>query len=218
MNRLLKVQQGIELGQVRRCHDDFRRGRQRRLCPRERDHRRGGQRRRIREQEPQRIVDGLFAVVSRVMQNLQIFLRGLLSVAAIAKLIVGNAKPRRRKQILAIGVVGERARLPHQLIDDVPVVDLVVVAADQSGHRIHLLICVPDLDAIGVQPGFHLVTNQSTVHRIDVAMNVNQAASIDAAGHLQATVESMIGQGAERGQLLGEMITAAGVAGLHDVL
>ena len=152
------------------------------------------------------------------MQNLQILLRGLPFVEAIAELIVSDAKPRRRKQILAIGVVGERARLPHQLIDDVPIVDRVFVAADQSRQRIHLLICVPDLDAIGVQPGFHRVANQPTMHRVDAAMKVNQAAGIDAAVHLQATVESSIGQGAERGQLLGETIAAAGVAGLHHLL
>lgn len=218
MNRLLKVQQGIELCQIRRCHDDLRRGRQRRARQRERDHRRGGQRCRVREQEPQRIVDGFFAVVSRMVQNLQIFLRGLLFVEASAELIVGGAEPRRRKQVLAVGVVGERARLPHQLVDDVPIVDLVVVAADQSRHRIHELIRVPDLDAIGVQPGFHGVANEPTVHRIDAAMKVNQTAGVDAATHLQATVESKIGQGAERGQLFVEAITAASVAGLHHFL
>ena len=93
------------------------------------------------------------------MQNLQILLRGLPFVEAIAELIVGDAKPRRRKQILAIGVVGKRARLPHQLVDDVPIVDRVFVAADQSRQRIHLLIRVPHLDAIGVQSGFHRVAD-----------------------------------------------------------
>ena len=132
------------------------------------------------------------------MQNLQIFLRGLSFVAAIAEPIVGDAEPRRRKQILAIGVVGERARLPHQLVDDVPIVDRVLIAADQSRHRIHELIRVPDLDAIGVQPGFHGVANEPTVYRIDAAMKVNQTAGVDAAAHLQATGESRIGQRAER--------------------
>lgn len=118
------------------------------------------------------------------MQNLQIFLRGLLSVEAIAELIVGGAEPRRRKQVLAVGVVGERARLPHQLVDDVAIVDRVIVATDQPRQRIHLLIRVPDLDAIGVQPGFHRVANEPTVHRIDAAMKVNQTAGVDPAAHL----------------------------------
>ena len=154
MNLLLRVQQGIKLRQIRRGHDDRRRNRQRRARLGQRDHRRGGQRGRVREQDPQRVVDRDFAVMGRVLQDLQIFLRARPFVAAVAEPIVGEAEARRREQVLAIDVVGERPRFAHQLVDDVPVVDGMFVPADQPWPRLHVMVGVPDLDAVGEQPGF----------------------------------------------------------------
>jgi hypothetical protein len=156
--------------------------------------------------------------MGRVLQDLQILLRAQPVVAAVAEPIVSEAEPRRRKQVVAIGVVGERARLPHQLVDDVPIVDGVLVTADQPRPRLHVAVGVPDLDAVGEQPGFDPFADQPTMDRIGIAMNVDQAASVDAAADLQATVDPRIGQFAEPGQLLGEAVAPAGVAGLHHVL
>jgi hypothetical protein len=217
MNLLLRVQQGIELRQIRRGHDDRRRGRQRRARLGQGDHRHGGQRGRVREQDPQRIVDRHFAVMGGVLEDLQILLRAQPVIAAGAEPIVGEAEPGRRKQVVAIDVVGERARLPHQLVDDVPVVDGVLVATDQPRPRLHVAVGVPDLDAVGEQPGFDPFADQPAVDRIGVAMDVDQAAGVDAAADLQTTVEPGIGQLAEPGQLLGETVAPAGVAGRHHV-
>jgi hypothetical protein len=212
------MQKGIELRQIGRHHDDFRRSRQRRVHLRQRDdfHRR--QRRRVREQDPQGIVDSHFAVLGGMLQNLQIFLGARLFITAVAQPIEGEAKPRRREQVLAIDIVGESARLTHQLVDDMSIVNGVLVAADQARPTLHMVIRKPDLDAVGVEPGFDLFADQSTRHRIRVAMDVNQAAGVDAAGHLQATVEPSIGQCAERRRLFGEAVAPAGVANRHHVL
>jgi hypothetical protein len=156
--------------------------------------------------------------VGRVPQNLQILLRAQPVVVAGAEPIVGEAEPRRRKQVLAIDIVGERARLTHQLVNDVPIVDGVLVAADQPRPRLHVTIGVPDLDAVGEQPGFDPFADQPTMDRIGVAVEVDHAAGVDAAANLQATVEPRIGQLAERRQLLGEAVAPAGVAGRHHVL
>jgi hypothetical protein len=217
MDLLLRVQQGIELRQIRRRHDDRRRGRQRRARLGQGDHRRGGQRGRVREQDPQRVVDRDFAVPGRVLQDLEILLRARPFVAAVAEPIVGEAEPRRREQVLAINVVGERARLPHELVDDVPVVDGVLVPADQPRQCVHGTVRVPDLDTVGEQAGFDPFTDQPAVDRIGVAPDVDQAAGVDAAADLQATVEPGIGQFPERRQLLGEAVAPAGVAGHHHV-
>jgi hypothetical protein len=155
--------------------------------------------------------------MGRVLEDLQILLRAQPVIAAVAEPIVGEAEPGRRKQILAIDVVGERARLPHQLIDDVPVVDGVLVATDQPRPRLHVAVGVPDFDAIGEQPGFDPFADQPAVDRIGVAMDVDQATGVDATADLQATVDSLIGQFAEPGQFLGEAVPTAGVAGLHHV-
>jgi hypothetical protein len=217
MGLLLRVQQGIELRQIRRRHDDRRRGRQRRARLGQGDHRRGGQRGRVREQDPQRVVDRDFAVPGRVLQDLEILLRARPFVAAVAEPIVGEAEPRRREQVLAINVVGERARLPHELVDDVPVVDGVLVPADQPRQCVHGTVRMPDLDTVGEQAGFDPFTDQPAVDRIGVAPDVDQAAGVDAAADLQATVEPGIGQFPERRQLLGEAVAPAGVAGHHHV-
>jgi hypothetical protein len=218
MDLLLRVQQGIELCQIRRRHDDRRRGRQRRARLGQGDHRRGGQRDRVREQDPQRIVNRDFAVMGRVPEDRQILLRAQPVVAAVAEPIVGEAESGRREQVLAIDVVGERARLAHQLVDDVPIMDGVLVATDQPRPRLHVVVGVPDLDAVGEQPGFDPFADQPAMDRIGVALDVNQAAGVDAAADLQATVDPRIGQFAEPGQFLGEAVATAGVATLHHVL
>ncbi len=212
------MQKGIELRQIGRRHDDLRRGRQGRVCPGERDHRDGGQRLRVREQDSQRIIDRDFTVMGRMVQNLQIFLGARPFVTAFAKPIVGQTEARGRKQVLTIDIVGERARLPHQLVDDMSIVNGVFVPADQARPRLHMMIRVPDLDAIGIQPGFDPFADEPARHRISVAMNVNQTAGVDLAGHLQTTVEPLIGQCPERRRLFGQAVAPAGVAGLHHLL
>jgi hypothetical protein len=120
------------------------------------------------------------------MQDLQIVLGATAFIAAGAEAIVSNAEARRGKQIVAVGVIGEGARLAHQRIDDMPIMHGMLIAAHQARQRVHLLVGVPDLNAVGEQPGFNLVTNEPTVHRIGVALNVDQAARINATTHLQA--------------------------------
>jgi hypothetical protein len=118
-------------------------------------------------------------------QDLQIILDAAPLVAAFAEAVVGQAEPRRREQIVAVGVVRERARLADQRVDDVPVVHRVPVATHQPRQRVDQLVRVPDLDPVGEQPRLDRFADQPAVHRIHVAMNVNQAARIDATRHLQ---------------------------------
>jgi len=123
--------------------------------------------------------------VGRVLEDLQVVFGAAAFVTALAEPIVSDAKTRGREQVVAIGVVRERTGLAHQRIDDVPVVHRVLIATDQAWQRIDLLIGVPDLDAIGEQPSFDGFAAQSTVHRVGVAMNMDQTPRIDPATHLQ---------------------------------
>ena len=145
------------------------------------------------------------------MQDLQIVLGAAAFVAAFAEPVVSDAEPRRREQVVAIGVVGERARLAHQRIDDMPIVHRVLVATDQARQRIDVPIGVPDLNAIGEQLGFHLFTDEAAVHRVRVAMDVDQAAGIDPASHLQTRRQAIVGQVAQCLPFLGEAILSASV-------
>lgn len=217
MSLLREGQQGIELLQIRRFHDDLRRGRKLRTRLGQGDHRLGGQGGVKCQQHAQRVVDGDLADVGRMVQDLQVVLGAAPFVAAGAEPVVGQAKTRRREQILAISVMRERAGFTHQRIDDVPIVNRRAVPADQARQRIDELIRVPDLDAVGEEPGFDLFTDEPTMHRIDVALKVNQAAGIDPAGHLQARRQPLLGQIPQRGHFLGETILPARVARRHGL-
>lgn len=124
--------------------------------------------------------------MGRVVQDLQVILGSAPLVAAFAEAVVGQAEPRRREQIVAVGIVRERARLADQRVDHVSVVHRVPVASHEPRQRGDAPLRVPDLDPVGKQPRLDRFANEPTVDGIHVAMNVNQAARIDAAPHLQA--------------------------------
>jgi len=153
-----------------------------------------------------------------MVQDLQVALGAGPFVAALAEPVVGQAEARRREQIVAVGVLCERARLADQRVDDVPIVHRVAVATHQPRQRVNVLVRIPDLDAVGKEPGFDLLVDQPTMHRIDVAMNVNQAAGVDPARHLQARRQPRFGQTPERHHLFGEAILSTGVPRRHDLL
>ena len=156
--------------------------------------------------------------MGRVVQDLQIILDSEAFVAAFAEAVVGQAEPRRREQIVAVGVVRERARLADQRVDHVPVVHRVPVAAHQTRQRVDQPVRVPDLDAVGEQPRFDPFANEPTVHRIHVAVNVNQAAGVHLARHLQARRQLRVGQMLQRRDFLGEAVGAARVPRRRDLL
>lgn len=218
MSLLRKSEQFIELGQIRQVHDDTRRGRKFRTRLGQREHRLDGELAIAGQEHTQRIVHGGFAGVRCMMQDLQIVLGAAALVAAFAKPVVSDAKARRGKQIVAVGVISERAGLAQQRIDDVAIVHRVPVAADQTRQRVDVLIGVPDFDAVGEQPRLDPFAAQTTVHRVGVAVNVHQAARINPAAHLQTRRQAHIGQVAQCLQLFGEAIRSAGVPRHHQLL
>ena len=218
MSRLRECQQSVERRQIRRVDDDRRRRRKFRIGFRQRDHRLRRERTVPRQQDAQRVVDGRFAVVGRVVQDLQVILDAASHVAALAEAVVRDAEPRRRKQIVAVGVVRERAGLADQRVDHVPVVHRVPVAAHQTRQRVDASVRVPDLDAVGEQPRFDPFANEPTVDGIHVAVNVNQAAGVHLARHLQARRQLRVGQMLQRRDFLGEAVGAARVPRRRDLL
>jgi hypothetical protein len=153
-----------------------------------------------------------------MVQDLQVVLGTGPLVAALTEPVVGQAEACRWEQVVAVRVLCERARLADQRVDDVPIVHRVAVATHQPRQRVNVLVRVPDLDAVGKEPCFDLLVDQPTVHRIDVAVNVNQAAGVDATGQLQARRQPRFGQVLECRYLLGEAILSTGVPHRHDLL
>jgi hypothetical protein len=61
-----------------------------------------------------------------------------------------------RIQLFTIHVAGKRARLPHQPVDDVPVIDPMLVLAPQARQTLHQLLRIPNLDLLHADPRLHL--------------------------------------------------------------
>lgn len=152
------------------------------------------------------------------MQDLQVLPGTVPFIASGAESIVGDAEARRREEIVAIRILGEGARLANQRIDDVPVIDGVPVATHQPRQGVDAPIRVPDLNAIGIESRLALLAHEPAVHRIHIAVNVNQAAGVDATRHLQAQRQPRLREVPQYRQLLGEAILAARVPYRRHVL
>jgi hypothetical protein len=130
----------------------------------------------------------------------------------VAQPIVGLAKAAVGEQVLTIAIILKGARLAHQLIDEMPVVDLTLVATHQPRQRVHAASGVPDFHTIRVQPGFDLLADQPAVDRVHVAMNVNQAPPVHTDRQPQATVQSLFRQRLQCRQLFQVPLPARRVA------
>ncbi len=153
-----------------------------------------------------------------MVQQRQVLLGLLALVEMLAEAVIGQTEAGGREQVVAVCVVGERTWLTHQRIDHVPVMYRMLVPTDQSRQHVHLCVGVPDLDPIGIQPRFDALADQPAMHRVAVAMHVDQASRIDATMYLEATAQTHLGQSLQRGSLLGNAITPRVVATLHQLL
>lgn len=127
------------------------------------------------QQRPQRRVDRHFAVGGRQVQNLQVFPHRSPR-PLFTQHVIGQAKPRRRKQFFAITIVLERARLADQRVDHVPIVDAMLATSPQPRQRVDALLAIPDLQLFGVQPHVHRLADQAAVDRVSVVLDMNQTA------------------------------------------
>lgn len=152
----------------------------------------------------------------RVVQQRQVLLGLTAFVELSSEAVVGQSEARGREQVVAEGVVGEGSRLAHQRIDHVPVMHRVLVPPHQPRQRVGQLVGVPDLDAVGVEPGLHPFADQPAVYRVGAAVNVDQAPRIDPAPHLAATVQTHRGQSLQSRDLFGEAIEPGLVADRYD--
>lgn len=153
-----------------------------------------------------------------VLQYRQVFLGLPTLVELVPETVIGQTETRGRKQVVAVNIVGECPGLTHQGIDDVPVMHRVFIPTDQPRQRLGQRVRIPDLDTLGVQPGFHPLSDQTAVHRVGAPLNVDQTPRIDPATHLQATGQTSLRQTLQGRDLFGKTIAAAGIAAGHDPL
>jgi hypothetical protein len=103
--------------------------------------------------------------------------------------IIGHAEVTRGEQLLPIAVVSERSRLPHQPVNDVPVVDAMLVASAQTRQALQLLR-VPHFEVFHEETDLDLFANQPTRHGVAVAIDVDQAAAINASPDALASFQA----------------------------
>jgi hypothetical protein len=123
----------------------------------------------------QRAFDEFFALGRRQFQYPQVLLDGRSLREPRRQLIEGEAKTGRREERRPITIAGQSARLSHQPIDDVAVVDLLLAAAEEPRQRLHQLIAQVDFERRLAEENLHLPADQAAVNRVDVRANVDQA-------------------------------------------
>ena len=153
-----------------------------------------------------------------MLENSQVLLGPEFVAVAFAQPVVRHAEPTIGEQILAIAIVGERSRLADQRVDDVPILDLGLLPTDQPRQRVHETVRIPHLDPIGIKAGLDRFADQPTVHRVGVAVDVDQTARIDPTLDAEIAVDPLRRQRSHRGQLLVEALAATGVSRRHHVL
>jgi hypothetical protein len=134
--------------------------------------------------------DPCLALPRRQVQNAQV-LPGRTRRVLLDQPVVDQAEAARREQLVAVAIAGERPRLTHQPVDDVPVGDPVLAPATQPRQALHQALGVPDLDVVGVQPGLHPFPDQTAGHRVRVAADVDGAATIHPHRDALAGVEAL---------------------------
>jgi len=120
-------------------------------------------------------LDPGLALARRQVQDAQVLLGRPLR-PLLDQSVVDQTEATRREQVVAVAVVGERSRLAHQPVDDVPVVDAVLAPAAQTRTAFDEALRVPDLEVVGMQTDFHPFADQPAGHRVGVATDVDGAA------------------------------------------
>ena len=159
----------------------------------------------------QRRLDPGLALPSCQIQDTQV-LPGRTPRLLLDQPVIGHAEAARREQLLTVAIAGERPRLAHQPVDDVPVGDPVFAPPTQPRQALHQALGVPDLDVVGVQPGLHPFPDQPAGHRVGVAADVDGAATIHPHPDALAGVEALPRQRPQQGQFLDQPRLPAAVA------
>jgi len=115
-----------------------------------------------------------------VIHQVQSFvLGGGRFTASREQLVVGHAEPSGRIQVVDVLVVGERARLADQRINDVAEVDLLLALPKQPRQAFQALVAVPQLEMVLVDQHVHFQTDVFAVDRIGVSLDTQDAIRLD---------------------------------------
>lgn len=165
--------------------------------------------------------DELLALGRRQFQDPQILFGGRTLRKSRRQLVEGDAEAGRWEERRPITIIGQRARLSQQPVDEVAVVDLLLAAAHQPRQRLHQPIAQVDLERRLADENLHLLADQSAVNRVDVRADVDQARRGHARLEANGRIELDARQRTKRRQLRGHRAprrVASGAQGLQELV
>jgi len=169
------------------------------------------------EQEPQRLVDAAFSLLSGQEEDRQVVLDHAAGPPVLQQ-VVGHPEPAGGEHRIAVAILLERPGLADQPVDDVAVLDAMLTPAPESRQGVQFPGPMPDLEGLGPDVDIDLFADQSAGQRVGVAADVDRARGIDPGleppGHLQPSGR----QGRQDGHLLMETLPSIGIAPGHELL
>jgi len=133
------------------------------------------------------------------------------------QIIVGHAEIVRWEQGRTILVHRERARLAHQPVDDVPIVDVMLVPPTLPRQTLHQLLRVPHFQVFHIHANFHVLADQPARHRVAIALHVNLTARVHLRAHPLARFHTPRRQRLHLGQFLRQPLAPIGIELIHKL-
>ncbi len=150
------------------------------------------------------------------MQDAQVLDVGLdPGGARRADRVVRPPERNRRKQLVAVHVAGERARLAHQGPDHVPVVDARGAVAEAIARELER-VGVVDLEPVLVHVHPHALADQTRRHGVPAALDSDRAGPSDGHDELGVLGQPLDDERAHRLDVLGHARAAARVCLARD--
>jgi hypothetical protein len=170
-----------------------------------------------RQEMSQRVGHRVLTFVSRKVQNLHVHLVSHFFGVRVSQRVPCHTKNGGRKHLFTILIVGEGTGLPHQRIDDVPIVDVCQIFADQPRHRLNVIAMMSDDDLFGTDSQIDEIADQPTGNGIRVGSHPNRAAATDTHARDDVVrVEPFVGQSLQMSQILEERFPSIVVGTFHQ--
>lgn len=167
----------------------------------------------------QRLLDRILAFVSGQLEDPQVHLLGDRFAVTRFQFIIGEPKVAAGEHLFAVAVVGKRAGLSNQRVNDVAIVDAGCLLADQTIHRLNDGAATHYGDGFGTDPHIDFGSNQATGNRVRVGANSDRTALADTDAFENVIgVQPMIGQRLQGELFFGKAFRASRVGVIDDSL
>lgn len=167
----------------------------------------------------QRLLDRILAFVSGQLEDSQVHLVGDRFAVTRFQFVIGETKVAAGEHLLTIAVIGKRAGLSHQRVDDVAIVDAGCLLADQTIHRLNDRAATHHGDRFSTHSHIDFGSNQAAGNRVGVGANVDRTALADTdAFENVVSVQPMIRQRLQCELFFGKAFRSSRVGVIDDSL